>query len=295
MAKTASLFAATLTALCLCHSPAHALASRAWVSGHGTDAAGCGAPTNPCRTLQYVVTNIIAPAGEIDVLDPAGYGAVTITKPLSIVNDGAGTAGMQASSGNAVTINVGASDAVVLRGFEIDGLGTGSIGIQFNSGAALTIANCVVQNFTSDGIQIQPSTGTMLLTISQTTAANNGGQGVSIVPRGNASVRGTIAGSEALHNGGAGIYMSGDGTTGLATFIEAANTNVSHNGADGIQGQGAGVTFAITHMFGTNNFDGVGNYNSSTGAATAYTFGDSRFIGNRRSDSNAVFTSVSGQ
>jgi len=295
MIKTSLLALTALAAVLVAQSSAQALVSRAWVSGHGADAAGCGSPASPCRSLQYVVSNIIAPKGEIDVLDPAGYGAVTITTAVSIVNDGVGTAGVQASSGNAITINVGASDAVVLRGLEVDGLGTGSIGIQFNSGAALTIANCIVQNFTSDGLQIRPSTGTMLLAVAQTTVANNGGQGLSIVPRGNASVRGTIAGSEALHNGEAGIFMSGDGTTGLETFIEASDTNVSHNGADGIQGQGAGVTFAITRMFGTNNFDGVGNYNSSTGVAKAYTFGDSRFIGNRRNDSNAVFTSATGQ
>jgi hypothetical protein len=74
---------------------AHALSNRAWVSGHGTDAAGCGSIASPCRTLQYVHDNIIAAGGEIDILDPAGYGTITITKALSIINDGAGTAGVQ--------------------------------------------------------------------------------------------------------------------------------------------------------------------------------------------------------
>src|SRR5579883_1249856 len=74
---------------------AAALSNRAWVSGHGVDQAGCGAPTSPCRTLQYVHDNIIADGGEIDVLDPAGYGPIAITKGISIVNDGVGTAGVQ--------------------------------------------------------------------------------------------------------------------------------------------------------------------------------------------------------
>jgi hypothetical protein len=62
--------------------PAHAVpsASRAWVSGHGVDQAGCGSPASPCRTLQYAHDNIVVAAGEIDVLDPAGYGPITITK-----------------------------------------------------------------------------------------------------------------------------------------------------------------------------------------------------------------------
>src|SRR5579884_2819618 len=137
-----NLFTATaLASLLLALSPAEAAggAARAWVSGHGTDAAGCGAPTNPCRTFQYVHDNIIAAGGEIDVLDPAGYGAVTITKAVSIVNDGVGTAGVQAASGNAITINAGASDLVTLRGLNIDGLGTGANGIVFNSGGSLSV------------------------------------------------------------------------------------------------------------------------------------------------------------
>src|SRR5579872_5435969 len=85
--------------------------SRAWVSGKGTDAAGCGAPTTPCRSLQYVHDNIIAAGGEIDILDPAGYGAVTIKKALSIVNDGVGTAGVQQSTAglDAISISAGAT------------------------------------------------------------------------------------------------------------------------------------------------------------------------------------------
>src|SRR5450631_2550441 len=110
-------------------APAQALSNRAWVSGHGTDVAGCGSPASPCRTFQYVHDNIIAPGGEIDVLDPAGYGPVTIAKALSIVNDGAGTAGLQ-PGGNfvsgVITINAGWNDAITLRGLTIDGFGFSS-------------------------------------------------------------------------------------------------------------------------------------------------------------------------
>ena len=81
------------------HSPAashrQALLNRAWVSGHGLDAAGCGPSTNPNRTPQYVHNNIIADGGEIDIQDPAGYRSIIITKSVGIVNDGVGTAGFQ--------------------------------------------------------------------------------------------------------------------------------------------------------------------------------------------------------
>src|SRR5471032_915995 len=103
---TAAIVAATIILLVAC-GPACASSNRAWVSGHGVDQVGCGAPTAPCRSLQYAHDNIVAPGGEIDILDPAGYGAVTITKAISIVNDGVGTAGVQASQGEAINIQAG--------------------------------------------------------------------------------------------------------------------------------------------------------------------------------------------
>src|SRR5579883_956140 len=170
--------AAALAACGLALSPAHALSNRAWLSGKGTDAPGCGAPTAPCRTFQYVHDNIIAAGGEIDVLDPAGYGAVTINKALSIVNDGVGTAGVQAASGNAITINAGASDTVTLRGLNIDGLGTGANGIVFNSGGGLNVINCVVRHFagsgaSGNGVLIQPASGSMAFLIANVIASDN--------------------------------------------------------------------------------------------------------------------------
>jgi hypothetical protein len=139
---------AVLAGLLLAASHAQASVVRAWVSGHGSDVAGCGAPTNACRTLQYAHDNIVSFGGEIDILDPAGYGTLNITKAISIVNDGVGTAGVQTNSGNAITINAGTQGAVYLRGLNIDGLQTpGIAGIEFKSGTTLTVVNCVIRHF----------------------------------------------------------------------------------------------------------------------------------------------------
>ena len=87
----AAVLLLTLVVLVANVEPSHAgTANRAWVSGHGVDAAGCGAPTAPCRSLQYVHDNVVVAGGEIDILDPGGYGAISITKAISIVNDGVG-------------------------------------------------------------------------------------------------------------------------------------------------------------------------------------------------------------
>ncbi|HZU89431.1 MAG TPA: hypothetical protein VE993_09255, partial [Stellaceae bacterium] len=187
MTRIAFILAAATTSFVLA-APASAASNRAWVSGHGTDGAGCGAPTSPCRSLQYAHDNIVAPGGEIDVLDPAGYGPITISKAISIVNDGVGTAGVQAATGNAITINAGASDVVTLRGLDIDGLGTGANGIVFNSGGSLSVVDCVVRHFAGsgptagNGVLIQPTSGSMTFLISNVRVADNSYYGVSFYP-----------------------------------------------------------------------------------------------------------------
>jgi hypothetical protein len=90
------------------------------------------------------------------VLDPVGYGAVTITKAISIVNDGVGVAAI--GSLGAPSGNAGASDSVHLRGLTIEGFGSGISGILFNTGENLEIENCVIRNFGNVGIEISPST-----------------------------------------------------------------------------------------------------------------------------------------
>jgi hypothetical protein len=129
-------------------APAQAGPNRTWVSGHGTDSGGCPV-TAPCRTFAFALTQTAA-GGEIDVLEPAGYGPVTITKSISIVNDGVGTAAIGVESGNAITINAsGLFDFVHLRGLTIEGhpgfgVSVGN-GIQFNSGLNLAIENWVIR------------------------------------------------------------------------------------------------------------------------------------------------------
>src|SRR6185437_7097286 len=123
-------FAATLSA-----APAQAQNTRSFVSGHGSDGAACTLAA-PCRTLAHAFSLTNA-GGEIDVLDAAGYGALTINKAISIVNDGVGTAGVIVpSGGTGVIINAGPGDAVSLRGLSIEGGGVGLMGIQFNTGAS---------------------------------------------------------------------------------------------------------------------------------------------------------------
>src|SRR5207247_7322446 len=113
------LFLVTMTALFLglaTHS-ANAQASRTWVSGTGSDANPCSR-TAPCKTFAGAISKT-APSGEISALDPGGFGAVTITKSITI--DGGGTFGSVLAAGtNGININ-GAGITVNLRNLSING------------------------------------------------------------------------------------------------------------------------------------------------------------------------------
>ena len=196
-----------------------------------TPTAGCGAPTAPCRSLQYV-HNIIAAGGEIDVLDPAGYGAVTITHALSIVNDGVGTAGVQGAGG--VAINAGPSDAVTLRGLNIDGLGTGPNGIVFNSGHSLTVVNCVARRFVTDGVRMVSSAGSMNFLIANVIATDNRDGRRPFAASGTANVNGVIDDVVATNNA-YGIVASGFATGGASTI--AITNDLASRSADGVYPQ----------------------------------------------------------
>ena len=216
-------------------------AARAWVSGHGTDRAGCGSPTAPCRSLQYVHDNVVGDGGEIDILDPAGYGAVSITKAVSIVNDGVGTACVQATSGNAITINAGPSASVFLRGLNVDGVGAAGVnGIAFKGGAGFTVVNCVVRHFAQEGIVIQPPSGPVTFLIQDTIASDNNDAGILL--GGNAwtstaAISGIIARATVMNNKH-GVYFDDHGdivsndNTGARVVID--DTDVSNNTQTGI-------------------------------------------------------------
>jgi hypothetical protein len=108
------LSAATLAAAA---SPAAAQATRTWVSGVGDDANPCSR-TAPCKTFAGAISKTAA-GGEISVLDPGGFGAVTITKSISLVADGA-EGGILAALSHGIIINAGANDIVNIRGLVIE-------------------------------------------------------------------------------------------------------------------------------------------------------------------------------
>jgi hypothetical protein len=156
---------------------AYGQASRTWVSGVGDDANPCSR-TAPCKTFAGAISKTAA-GGEIDALDPAGYGAVTITKAITIDGGGGQVASVLVSGTNGIVVQAGPSDVVILRNLRINGIGTGLNGIRFLSGKDLNVENCYIFGFTQNGIDIALNQGTPVsVHVIDSVLKNNGGTGI---------------------------------------------------------------------------------------------------------------------
>ena len=138
-------------------SAASAQATRTWVSGVGDDANPCSR-TAPCKTFAGAISKTAA-GGEIDALDPGGFGAVNITKSITL--DGAGTmASILFSGTNGVIVN-GAGIVVTLRNLSLNG-GTptspGVNGVRIIQAAHVNIEHCEIFNYSDRGIADERTT-----------------------------------------------------------------------------------------------------------------------------------------
>lgn len=125
-------------------SMAQAQATRTWVSGVGDDANPCSR-TAPCKTFAGAISKT-ATGGEIDALDPAGFGAVTITKSITI--DGCCMVSILGAGTTSVIVNVTAGTDVFktvrLRNISMNGAGTGVFGIRYLAGLKLYVEHCQI-------------------------------------------------------------------------------------------------------------------------------------------------------
>jgi len=250
--KTVRFFAQTAAAavlIMLGSSMAHAQATRTWVSGVGDDANPCSR-TAPCKTLAGAISKTAA-SGEIDCLDPAGVGALTITKSITVdCGDGVGGfAGSVLVSGtNGIVVAAGPNDVVFLRNIGIQGLGTsgsaGLNGVRFISGKALHIESLTIIGFGQNGIDIQnPTFNTVDITNS--TITDIVAAGVNVVDNGfgavlldNVRMSNVGFGVQAGTNAKVSVYRSGIvGNTATHTAI-GINADAS----------GASVTVDNTHI-----------------------------------------------
>src|SRR5262245_47338727 len=229
-----ALFTTAVAFLCAFQAAPAAGQTRVFVAAQGSDANPCSFAL-PCRTFQRA-HDTVAAGGEIDVLDPAGYGALAINKAISI--EGHGFAGITVTSGNAISIiNAGAGDVVTLRGLIIKGIGaSGNNGIVFTTGKALAMENCTISNMSGGsisgkGIAFLPTIANAKLSISNTIVSDNANNGITITPVLSAAgfISVVINRIEVRGNGGDGILI--DGEASGAGFIGAiiAESVVAYN------------------------------------------------------------------
>lgn len=269
-------------------SAAHAQATRTWVSGVGDDANPCSR-TAPCKTFAGAISKTAA-KGVINVLDPGGFGAVTITKAITIEGPQK-WGGILNALTNGVIVNAGASDTVNLRGLSIDGAGSGVNGVRFLAGAKLVIEDCYIAS-AATGVDFEPTGNSKLeminTTVNNTTtnavliqagAAGNANASLEKVRLTNSQfglkvVKGVVSVKDSVVSGITTTAVKAAGTTAIAE-ITLDDTLVSDSGG-GVNAAGATSKIFISRSTVTHNSVGVSA--SSSGIVTS--FGNNRFIGN---------------
>jgi len=278
---------------------AQAQATRTWVSGVGDDANPCSR-TAPCKTFAGAISKTASP-GIINCLDPGGFGAVTITKSITI--DCTGTMGSVLSSGvQGVIVNGTSTDKVVLRAIDINGAGTtlGTNGVNYIQAASVALFDVNIANYSADAVKVS------------STAAG----GHKLLLSG-CQVLNTFRGVEVFPTGGGTADLDVDKSnfdnisTGAAIDVVAAscsatvqNSTLTHS-TTGIQTQNVTSTASLNNCLISHNGTGVNGVgeirlnncsvtNNTTGLqGTTRGFGSNMIIGN--GGGNAPTFSVAGQ
>ncbi len=290
-------------ALCFCAmtSAAQAQATRTWVSGLGDDANPCSR-TAPCKTFPGAYSRTAA-GGEIDAIDPGGFGTIFISKAITIDGGGGQVASILASNTYGVTVAAGATDRIILRNLRINGVNQyafpGTNGIVFTSGAELTVENCYITDMGTNGIIMQPNVRATLNIydtdienavndgILFSTAASGGGvaranlRNVKITGSGNNGIEigqnSRVAISSSMMSGNGITVSTGDGIVANAgnTGVDVQDTQSSNNGGSGIHTQNGAIIRASNNMFTEN-----GNLGVNTDSGSTYTGMNNNLQGN---------------
>jgi hypothetical protein len=255
---------------------AQAQATRTWVSGVGDDANPCSR-TAPCKTFAGAISKT-APAGEINALDPGGFGAVTITKAITIDGGGGQIAGVLVSGTNGIVVSAGSNDVVTLRNLDINGLNTGLNGVQILGAKSVQIDHCQIYGFTQNGINdnLNSNQGaTARLFVNDCFIRSNSG-GVAVA--------GSLTATDAfidhcrIHgNSGFGVSASN------GNLINVLHTEVTRNGGEGIKidtGASAFVTGCVLN----------GNLTGALDNGAAFLLMDTTILNNGTGVSGAVTT-----
>ncbi|HYG63794.1 MAG TPA: right-handed parallel beta-helix repeat-containing protein [Thermoanaerobaculia bacterium] len=294
-------------------SVAQAQASRTWVSGTGDDVNPCNRLA-PCKTFAGAISKTAA-GGQINVMDAGAFGAVTITKALTISAEGF-FAGLTTSPGfNVIVVNAGPNDVVVLRGLDIDLLNGGTNAIRFLAGGTLVVEDCILKNGTAKGIDFEPSGNSQLLVKNTTIVGfNNGANGGAILIKptgaGTAKVALTdvrmtrstyglraengsmvaMRDSVASNNTNNGVIALS--TAGGALDVSIDNSLISGNGIYGVRSEGSAAAIVrISNTTITGNNPGL----SAATNGQIISYGDNHNSGNVSNNNGAPTSTIARQ
>ena len=314
------IFVALITALTIFSfsTPSYAQATRTWVSGVGDDVNPCSR-TAPCKTFAGAISKTAA-NGEINCLDPGGFGTVTITKSITI--DCTGTFGSVLNSGgvNGIIVNDSATGTpntieVLLRGLSVDGGGStaGLNGVRLISGRSLVMQDMFIQNQNgNDGVLLQP--GGAAEVYMEDVTVTDGLRGIVIQPTGaNGSIQGIFRNVRIQNNSAIGLTINTGGNTSLGGVVltldktsisgnssgisiataagtSPANVMVTDSVIAGNNGTGINASGQFTRVrVGRSTIFGNGTGVSAVNSAILNTYGTNQLDGNT---ANGSFTSA---
>jgi hypothetical protein len=268
----------------LASAPASAQATRTWVSGVGDDVNPCSR-TAPCKTFAGAISKT-ALGGEINCLDPGGFGGVTLIKAMTL-NCGYTLGSILVAGSPGITVNAGVNDRVSIRGIHLTGVNQtatpGTIGIRILAGAAVSIEDSVISNFGQQGILDSRSAGNTKLFVRNSVISHNTGTGISLLATNVSSTE--IENVSSINNlfgiatGPANSVMirrsvfAGNSNTGIeadgGAQVNVVDTAITTNGI-GVQANG---TIRLSNSDISYNTTGVS-------AAGGQTYGNNRISGN---------------
>jgi len=278
-------------------NPAAAQATRTWVSGVGDDANPCSR-TAPCKTFAGAISKTTA-GGEIDALDPGGFGALTITKAITLDGGGGQVVSVLVSGTNGIVVSAGTNDIVILRNLRINGIGTGLNGVLFNSGTQL-IENCDIFGFTQSGISANTSTVSdlyvtntyitnsvngislatssagMLVVIDRTRVFNVTTNGIGV----NSGIIDTEITNTAITSAATGLIVSGGSTRANVDTSAILNNTTAFNAA---------ASGSIIRISNNIIYDNATNF-TIAGGATIATTGNNRVKAAGATNPNGTIT-----
>ncbi|HZH92035.1 MAG TPA: right-handed parallel beta-helix repeat-containing protein [Pyrinomonadaceae bacterium] len=292
---------------------AQAQATRTWVSGVGDDVNPCSR-TAPCKTWAGAISKT-ADKGEINALDPGGYGTLTITKSITVDGGGTMASTLSALAPSGFTINDASTAAprtinVILRRLSINGAASGTTGIRMLSGKSLHVEDCVIENLTTHGIELNNNLAGHQLFVTRTSISN---VGVSVA--GGSAIRITgaaptphtvVIDTTDMFKGRNGVFtdvssrvtirnstISSNTDAGVAAVsssdVNVKNCVITHN-TDGVTTQGTATMRLADNIISQNST------NVRVTAGTIATYGTNQIRGNTGGgDLVGVLTSLAPQ